>query len=339
MAVQEAALHHFGHQTLVVARGVQIGRLLGLQQLRVHGLGCHHEAQAQAGGQHLGERAHVDAAFGVAGRERCGWRVVKPQVAVGVVFHQRQAQFGGGIDQRGAARIAHGAAGRVLEVGQHIQEAGLVGACAHLGLEVVHQHTFVIAGHGHHGGLHGREGLQRAQVGGGLHQHAAVRVDEHLGDQVQRLLRAGGDQDLVGVHVPRQEVGNRLAQRTVALAGGVLQGRSPVVAQHGGRGFGKGRHREGLARGQAARQADDAGLLGDLEDFADDRGVHALGAARQGPGAGLWKVVQFHSRSPPGGPQKTTHVAKSSEKFSKRWCCPAGTKKASPAAKRWRSLP
>ncbi|MNV43274.1 hypothetical protein D3C71_1349840 [compost metagenome] len=298
---------------------MQVRGLLGLQQLGVNRLGRHHKTQAQAGCQHLGERAHVDAAFRVAGRQRRGWRVVKPQVAVGVVFHQRQIQFSGSLHQGGATCFAHGAARGVLEVGQHVQKARSVGTRAHLGLQVVDEHAFVIAGHGHHSRLHGREGLQRAQVGGRFHQHAAVGVDQHLGDQVQRLLRASGDEHLVGIHIPGQEVRDGLAQRAIPFAGGVLQGGGAVIGQHGGRGFGKGRDREGLGRGQAARQADDAGLFRDLEDFADDRRVHALGAARQGPGAGLWKVVQFHSRSPAGGPQRVPHVAKSSsEKISPR---------------------
>ena len=188
--------------------------------------------------------------------------------------------------------------GGVLEVGQHVQEARLVGARADLGHQVIDAHTLLVAGHRHHLGLHGCEGLEGAQVGRRFHQHAAVGVDQHLGDQVQTLLRAGGDQHLLRVHVPGQEGGDGFAQRCKAFARCVLQRRRAVVGQHGGRGGGKGFDREGLGRGQAAGQADDAGLFRDLEDFADDRGIHALGTARQGPGAGVGKVVQFHSRSP-----------------------------------------
>ena len=277
MAVQEAALHHLGHQALVEAGGVQVGGLLGLQQLGEHGLGRHDVTQAQARCQHLGEAPHVDAALGVARGQGCGRRVVEPQVTVGVVLDQRQAQLRGLFYQGGAARFAHGAARGILEVGQHVQEAGLVGAAAHFGGQVVDENAFVVTGHGHHLGLHGGEGLQRAQVGGGFHQYAAVGVDQHLGDQVQRLLRACGDEHLGGVHVPWQKVGNRLAQGGVAFAGGVLQGGSAVVAQHHFTGLGKGIDRKGFGRGQATGQADDAGLLGHLEDLADHRGVHFCG--------------------------------------------------------------
>jgi hypothetical protein len=160
----------------------------------------------------------------VAGGQGRGRRRVKPQVAIGVVLDQRQAQLGRLGHQRCAARLAHGAPGGVLEIGQHVQETGLAGAGADLGGQVGNVHAFVVTGHAHHLGLHWCEGLQGAQVGGGFHQNAAVGVDQDLGDQVQALLRTGGDQHLGRVHVPGQAVGHHLAQRRKAFAGGVLQG-------------------------------------------------------------------------------------------------------------------
>ena len=283
MRIQEAALHHFGDEALVEARGVQVGGLLGLQQLGVDVLGRNDETEAQARCQHLGERTHVDAAFGIAGGELLGRLDVEPQIAVGVVFHQRNAQFLRLGDQCRAARFGHRAAGGVLEVGQQVHEARLVRARAGLGGEVFDEGAFVIAGDGHHVRLHRRERLQRAEVGGRFDQDAAARVDHDLADQVERLLRAGGDQDLVGAHVPGQEVGDRLTQRDIAFAGGVLQGRGTVVVQDGGSGFGELADREGLGRGQATREADDAGLLGHFENFTDHRGVHFFGASGQSP--------------------------------------------------------
>ena len=46
-----------------------------------------------------------------------------------------------------------------------------------------------------------RKRLQRAEVGRRLDQHARARVDQHLGREVEALLRAGGDQHLVGMDV------------------------------------------------------------------------------------------------------------------------------------------
>ena len=81
-------------------------------------------------------------------------------------------------------------------------------------------------------GLHGGEGLQRTEVGRRLDKDFGVFVDQDFGNQIQRLLAAGGDQDLRRVDAPRQSggcalapqvVGDPLAQRRIAFAGGILQ--------------------------------------------------------------------------------------------------------------------
>ena len=207
MPVQESVLQHLGHHTLVEAGAVQVSRLLGLQQLRHDGLGRHHEAEAKTGCQHLRKRSQVDAALGVARGQRRWRRVVKPQITIRVVFHQGQTDGGRTLHQGRAARLAHAAARGVLEVGQHIEETGAFWGqrrCVSFGrggsfpFQVVYIDALGIAGHAHNLRLHGREGLQGPQVGGGLHQHAAAFIDQYLGHQVQALLAAGGDQHLVG---------------------------------------------------------------------------------------------------------------------------------------------
>ncbi len=143
------------------------------------------------------------------------------------------------------------------------------------------------ASEGHELGLVGREGLQRAEVGGRLHRHRAAGIDQHLGHQIEALLRAGGDEHLAGVAGQALGLhlgGHPLAQRTVAFAGGVLQRGAALLGQHARGGLGHGLDREGLGRGQAAGQRDDAGALGDLQDLADRRRVQARGAARELPG-------------------------------------------------------
>ena len=196
-----------------------------------------------------------------------------------------------------AARLGHGAPGRVLEIGQHVQEPGVR---APFGRQVVDVDARVVAAHTHHLGLHRREGLQRAQVGGRLDHHPAAGVDQHLGDQVQPLLRTGGDQHLARVHLPRQRGGDHLEQRAETLAGRILQRCVRVVAQHVGAGARELGHRKGLRRRQAAGEADDARALGDLEYFADHGRIHLRGAPREHPRVvGGWVVAHF---SPPGGP-------------------------------------
>ena len=100
-------------------------------------------------------------------------------------------------------------------------------------------------------------------------QQTAALVQEHLADQVQRLLAAGGDQDLLGIDTPGQEVGNRLTQRGKAFGGRVLQGCGTVTLHHGLAGLGERVQGEGLGGRQAASHADDAGAVGEFENLAN----------------------------------------------------------------------
>ena len=72
VAVQEAVLHHPGHQALVVAGVCRSAVRFICSSLGYTALGRHDAAQAQAGASTWGERAHVDAALGVAGRAGAG---------------------------------------------------------------------------------------------------------------------------------------------------------------------------------------------------------------------------------------------------------------------------
>jgi hypothetical protein len=75
-----------------------------------------------------------------------------------------------------------------------------------------------------------------------------------------------------------------LAQRPEAFAGGVLQRLARGVGEHLLAGLAQRLHRKPIGRGQPARQADDAGPLGELEQLADGARVESLGPAGQGPG-------------------------------------------------------
>ena len=72
-----------------------------------------------------------------------------------------------------------------------------------------------------------QERLGRAPIGRILHPHRVLVVGQQLYAQVQGLLRAVGDDDLIGVDLGAaknpQVVGHRTAQRTVAATGAVVQ--------------------------------------------------------------------------------------------------------------------
>jgi hypothetical protein len=80
----------------------------------------------------------------------------------------------------------------------------------------------------------------------------AAGVDQHLADQVQPLLRAGGDEHLrrIGLQALRAQLGRHpLAQRAEAFAGGVLQRLARRLAQHAAAGLAHRLHRKALGAG------------------------------------------------------------------------------------------
>ena len=178
---------------LVEAGGVQVRGLLGLQQLGHEGRGNHHEAQAQAGRQHLGERAQVDrtlrdgalSAAPAAARRTTGRRRDRPRRSAGPA-RGRPAPAPAGAPRSSCGRSGSGSS------------AARTGSARRprLGRQVRHVQPLRIAADRNDLGLDDRERAQRARVGGRLHQHPAAAVQQHLGHQVQALLRPGGDQDL-----------------------------------------------------------------------------------------------------------------------------------------------
>ncbi|MCY1554685.1 hypothetical protein D9M68_912720 [compost metagenome] len=127
--------------------------------------------------------------------------------------------------------------------------------------------------------------MQGAQVAGVLDEHLAVLVDQHLAQQVERLLRARHDQDLVGGDVRAgavQIVGNPLAQRRVAFGRAVLQRGAAVGGQYLVECLSHHFYREAAGRRQAACERNDFGTLGYLEDLADGGAGELLGAFREG---------------------------------------------------------
>jgi hypothetical protein len=122
-------------------------------------------------------------------------------------------------------------------------------------------------------------GLQRAEVRRVLDDHVIAGIDEDLPDEIQRLLRAGGDEDVVGPDGRAVAAGvarDHLAQEgdslpwccTGAPAGPGPEDRAAGLVEAG--------HRKELRRRQAAGERDDARLLGQLQQLPDLRPAHAV---------------------------------------------------------------
>ncbi len=147
---------------------MQVGSLFGQHHL-AGDLGRGHDpAQAQAGGDELGEGAEVkDVAPASLGVEDDQGRQVLPLVAqltVGVVLHDGHAVAIGQLYQPLPPLQGEGHAGGVVEVGQGVDELGLVLDDGFL--QEVNAHALVVEGDGDE--LHpvGSPGLDGPHVGG-----------------------------------------------------------------------------------------------------------------------------------------------------------------------------
>ena len=139
---------------------------------------------------------------------------------------------------------------------------------------LVHRHVDDLA-------LVGAEDTERADVAGGLAQHHVTRVAEDPGDQIEGLLGADRDSDVVGVGRDAFEphhLTDRFADLRLTLAGAVLHGLQPAVehqvvqggADHVQGQVGDVRHTAG--------QRHYFGPVGHREQGTNGRGRHRLGA-------------------------------------------------------------
>ena len=131
--------------------------------------------------------------------------------------------------------------------------------------------------------LVGPEGPQCADVRGGFGQDDVAWVDEDLGDEVEGLLRTGGDGDVVGMAayaVGPHDLGDHLPQFGVALPRAVLEDRRSSVAQKTCAHLREELERQPLDIGHPSGQGDDFRSIGDGEKRTHLRLAHSQSAIR-----------------------------------------------------------
>ena len=152
--------------------------------------------------------------------------------------------------------------------------------------------------------LRGLEHAERADVGRALGEHHVARVEEEPGDQVEGLLAADGDDDVVrrgaaAASMPESAITSQIRSRSsrvpwpmpyCRVVGAVLGGEP---AEHLAD---RVERQRGDVRG-AAGERDDLGTAGDGEQCSDLRGGHAA----HPPGVPVGVVVERragHATSP-----------------------------------------
>ncbi len=291
--------------------GMQVARLLDENQLVDDRPRRRDPADAQPRRDRLREGAAIEHAAGVdaAGarrveRQQRGQRgAVIAQLVIGRVLDERQAERGGAGDQILPLGKRQALAGRVLEIGDRIGEfgawrAGIAGGRIGFGRAVVAGRRELAVD-----GLMGAEGLQRPEIGRPRHQHHVAGREEQAADEVERLLRARGDEDVVdgaGDAARRHRLHEEPAQRRIALARRVLQRdrRTSRIAEDalGGRSDGGAREESGI--GDAAGEGHDAGIVEQLEQLADRRTLRLPQARRElrAPIDGHCRLARYFSQ-------------------------------------------
>ena len=113
-----------------------------------------------------------------------------------------------------------------------------------------------------------------------FHDDLVTLLQHGFTQQIQCLLAAGGNDQLIGSHIRHalacHEGRQLLAQRLVALGRTILQGRACLFLQRLGRRRANARHVKHGAIGKSTRKTDDAGLAQQLEQFTDRRGFNVV---------------------------------------------------------------
>jgi len=90
-----------------------------------------------------------------------------------------------------------------------------------------------------------------------------ARIQKHLANEIERLLRAGRNHYVLGVRfdsIARHIGGNQFAKRFVTLGGAILQSMSTLLAKHFFTRLLKSLHGKRIGGGKASRKRNDVWL-------------------------------------------------------------------------------
>ena len=165
------------------------------------GRGAAVQPSRRPGDEDLRERAEVDDVLAAVERVERRQRVaLVAQQPVRVVLEHEQLALGGEPDEPAAALERHRDAGRVLERRHRVDElrrAALALEPVERLLEQVDAHAVGVHLDLHDVGLVGAERGHGAGIGRALGDDHVARIDQRLADEVDHLLAAGRDEQLV----------------------------------------------------------------------------------------------------------------------------------------------
>ena len=283
------------HEVLGQGRRAEVGRLLAEHDLLHHRRRRHRPAEADARREDLREGADVDdEVAAVELVERRQRLALEAQQAVGVVLDDEQLALARQLDQPPPPLQREGDAGGVLEARHRVDEFRPLPSPASAS-RTVSSSSMRIPSSSHldleHLRLVAAEDRDRPGIGRRLADDDVAGIDQRLGDQVDRLLAARGDDHVVGV-------GEH------ALGAHHLDGCSRLVSAKPSVGpywsasaadswairvicGGERRRREGRRVGKAAGERDHLRPRRDRHQVPHRRGAHHPRSLRERPGVAL----------------------------------------------------
>ena len=216
--------------------GVQVGSRLVAQELFTQRLVAHaHPADAHAGGDDLGECAEHAALLAQLLAETVGRGAGKTQLTIRVILQHDDVRAPEDLHDAVMHFLTVAQAGGVLEVRDDISKLR-IRVSLHGRRQLVAVDAVGVDGDRQDLGIKEVERLQRDEVGRVLDDHLITGVEHTRADHRQHLLRAVGDDDVVGRHAVDAHrliaLCDPLAQRQVALRAAVLQRHDAVFLQH-----------------------------------------------------------------------------------------------------------
>jgi hypothetical protein len=141
---------------------------------------------------------HALQVYGMWVRGGFGRRLVDGKVAIRIVEHHQEVVPRGENEQLVASVSAQGCAGWVVEVGNHINELGS-DAGTELFCHLLHHEALDIDVDGGESGARTAKRLEGAEIVGVADNHRVARIEQHLAQEMERLLRTGRHKNMFDV--------------------------------------------------------------------------------------------------------------------------------------------
>jgi hypothetical protein len=303
LPIENAAPAGLVDEALIERPGQEIAGLLRHLELRGQRRRRGDPRDPETGSERFREAAQVnDTAVPVVGLDRphvgLGRRVLEVQLAVRVILDDQHIAAFGPVEQAPPLVEADEQARRILEVGDDVEKLDAASVAAEPlegRVERLEIDAVGVLRDSHEIGLQVAEGRDRTHVGRQLDENHVAGIDQHARDEIEPLLRAGRDEQILQRRrdpAVRHDRADHVEQRAVTACRAVLEDAGLAAGQELPGDLGEFRPRKGVGRRISRRERDDVAAAGQHRSHAADRRLlHAFGGCRKEP-----LVIRGHAR-------------------------------------------